>query len=437
MSELDAAIARVYGLEIETEPLLPPPDAAPEAFLRAALEIGRAIGSRRSAPPVTAAWEPLPHRAGAPASAEERTRAVARSLAWAGARGVRWDGLDVRVDAAGGAAIHAARALAAGEEILVLPRHAMIVKADRDELAAWLPLEARDPSSPWRGYLDAVPPRFDELPVFHDAADLEALAGTAAHALAVEANRDIRASHARMPPDVRARVSLADFAWGRAVLASRGFHAPGSVEHEIALLPVVDFFNHRPGDTTWCFDPARGGFVISTERAFAAGEEIGFTYGDRSNARLLAHYGFTDPTAPGEAALVFERAPDPAADVGAHLLWGLPLGAPARVLVGAALDHRMSRALAVARLHAAGPADRERALDVGLDPRGDLPGLGDAVDAAARALLLAAARRALAELDAAAPGAVADRPWDRSAALVRASERAVLRAVLELDLGGA
>ncbi|MBL9012980.1 MAG: hypothetical protein JNL83_02320, partial [Myxococcales bacterium] len=131
------------------------------------------------------------------------------------------------------------------------------------------------------------------------------------------------------------------------------------------------------------------------------------------------------------------RAPDPAADVGAHLLWGLPLGAPARVLVGAALDHRMSRALAVARLHAAGPADRERALDVGLDPRGDLPGLGDAVDAAARALLLAAARRALAELDAAAPGAVADRPWDRSAALVRASERAVLRAVLELDLGGA
>ena len=436
MTELDAAIARAYGVAIETEPLLPPPDAEAEAFLRSAIEIACVIGDRRSAPPEAAPWEPLPQRAVAAPPAQERDRAVARALAWAAEQGARLNGIAVRVDPTGGAAIHATRALSAGEQILVVPRHLMLIRADRDELAVWLAVEAADPDSPWRAYLDALPQRFDEMPVFHGAAEHAALAGTAAYALAEQTNHDVRACHARLPDDVRARVSLADFAWGRAILASRGFHAPGTFEHQIALMPVVEFFNHRLGDTTWSFDPAIGDYVITTERAFAAGEEVGFAYGDRSNTRLLVHYGFTDPGAPGEAAVVFERAADPAADLAGHLLWGLPLGAPAVVCVGARLDERMFRALSVARLHASSAADREHAAETGLTARGDVPWLGPAVEAATLALLGDAARRALAELDAGAPHGSADLPWDRSCALVRASERAVLLEVLDLAGGG-
>lgn len=433
MTELAAAIARAYGVEIASERWLPAPDADAEAFLRAGIEIGTAIGTRRrAAPPPPGPWEPLPQRPVAVPTAEGRRGAVARALAWAGASGVRCDGVEVRVDEHGGASIHATRALAAGETILVVPRRLMIVERDRDELAVWLALEARDPTSPSRAYLGAVPARFDELPVFRDAEDMAALAGTAAHALAALDGDDIRASHAGLPAEIRARVSLADFAWGRAIIRSRGFHAVGSVEPQIALVPVVDFFNHRPGDTTWTFDPAVGDLVIEAERGFAAGEGVGFTYGDRSNTRLLVQYGFTDPDAPSEAALVFEPAPDPVADVAGHLLWDLPLAAPARVIVGGQLDEKLFRALSVARLHAASPAERERALDLGLTPRGDLPWLGAALEAATFSLVGAAARRALDDLDAHAPRTAGDRAWDRSCALVRASERSVLLPILDL-----
>ncbi len=433
MTQLDAEIARAYGVELDTERWLPPADAEAEAFLRAAIEIGRAIGDRRSAPPPPAPpWEPLPQRLVAPATAAERSRAVARALAWAGSSGARWDGIEVRVDENGAAEIRAMRALAPGETILAVPGRVMIVEPDRNDLAVWLALEVRDPTSPARAYLDAVPARFDELPVFHDAADLRALAGTGAHVLATAEAADIRASHARLPSEIRARVSLADFAWGRAIVKSRGFHAPGSIEPRIALVPVVDFFNHRLGDTTWEFDPAIGDLEIRTERAFAAGEEVGFPYGERSNTRLFVHYGFTAQEAGGEAALVFERAEDPVVDLASHLLWNLPVAAPARVLVGGSLDDRLFRALALARLRAASRAELERVAERGLTSRGDVPWLGTALEVASFVLLGDAARRALAELDASAPRVLEDRAWDRSCAIVRATERAVLVEILEL-----
>lgn len=431
MTELDAAIARAFGVELATERMLPSPDAEPEAFLRAAIEIGAAIGARRSARPAPAAWDPLPQRPVVSPTAPERTAAVARALAWASAGGARWNGIEVRIDERGAGSIHATRTIAAGEAILAVPKQLMVIEEDRDELAVWLALEVRDPTSPWCAFLGGAPVRFDELPVFHDAADLAALAGTAAHALAVETNHELRTSHARLPSEVRARVSLADFAWGRAVLMSRGFHVPGSVEPGVALVPVVEYFNHRRGDTTWTFDPYARDFEVVTERAFAAGEEIGFSYGERSNTRLFVQYGFTERGAPGEAGLVFERAEDPVVDVAAHLLWNLPLAAPAHVLVGGALDDRLFRALSIARLHASSAADRAQALELGFADGGDLPWLGAERELAAFARLDAAARRALAGLDSDVPRATDD-AWHQSCATVRASERGVIAQILEL-----
>jgi hypothetical protein len=213
---------------------------------------------------------------------------------------------------------------------------------------------------------------------------------------------------------------------------SRAFHAPGSLEHRIALLPVVDFMNHRLGDTTWSYDPIDASFVVSTERAFAIGDEVHFSYGDRSNTHLFVHYGFTEPSnAAGEAGLVFERAADPVIAVAAHLLWSLPLDAPARVRVGCALDHRLLRALSLARLHASGPAERALALETGLTPYGDIPWLGETLERAAFVVLAAAAQRALSELDA-HPHRADDSAWGRSCAIVRDGERAVLEQILEL-----
>ncbi len=407
-SELDAWRARAT-------------DAEPDALLRAAELLGPSLAARRSPP--LAGGVALPVRT-AIESADARSAAIARLLAWAAAAGARWDGIEVRVAADGSAAVLAARSIAPGEPILTLPRHLMIIDDElglatsdpRDALAAWLPRAARDPASPWRAYLDALPARLAELPMFRD--DLDALAGTLAHALATEDARDIRDAYARLAPD---GVSLADFAWGCAIVKSRGYHAPGTLEHRIALLPLVDLFNHGLGDTTWTYDPRDGSFVVSTERGFAIGDEVHMSYGDRSNARLLVHFGFTMPGNPAdEAALLFDLAADPVNAVAAHLLWQLPLEQPVRACVASSLDHRFRRALSIARLQASGPAERARALEIGLAPTRDLPWLGAAHEVAAFAAMAAAAGRALAALEPAQGGTARD------------GERAVLEQILEL-----
>ncbi len=420
---------------------LPGNDPGPEALLRAAEQIGHAIGGRAASAPRCAepTWTALPVRSVASPSPHERRAALERALAWAKGAGASWDGIEFPIDADGNASARACRDLSRGEPILTIPRRLMIIDNElggsatgRDALAAWLPLEARDPTSRWRAHLDAQPAHLAELPMFHDEADLAQLAGTTAYELAADDARAVRSRYAQLSPELRERISLAEFAWGCAIVTSRAFHAPGSVEPRIALLPIVDFMNHRLGDTTWSYDPKAAMFVVTTERTFAIGDEVHFSYGDRSNTHLFVHYGFTEPNnAVSEAGLLFERASDPVVAVAAHLLWRLPLDAAPRMRVACRVDHRFLRALSLARLHAASPADRARASEAGLGPDGDIPWLGGSIEEGAFAVLAAAARRSLELLDAHAPRA-SDTAWDRSCAIVRSGERSVLESIIEL-----
>jgi SET domain len=446
---LAVTLARVFGVELETSGSVPPDEADPGEFLRAAESIGRAIAERGGSarPAVEPGWAALPAPPRVPPPPHERAAAIERQLAWAHAAGASWDGIEFCVDARGDASVRARRKLSSGEPILTVPRRLMIVDHElaasttgelalglaepgpQDALAAWLPLEAREPASRWRAYFDALPVPLAELPMFHDEDDLAALAGTAAYAIAAEKNRDVHTTYGRLSPDLRARLSLADFAWGNALVMSRGFHAPGSPDHHIALIPLVEMFNHGLGDTTWTYDPLDG-FVLTTGRELASGDEVHFTYGIRSNTHLVVYFGFAlDSNAAGEAGLRFDRAADPVNEMAAHLLWKLPLGLPARIRVGCRLDRRFQRALSLARLQASGPIERARALEAGLTPYGDLPWLGGALEEAALAVLAAAARRAVAELDAHSPRAT-HRPWDRICSVVRDGERAVLEQIL-------
>jgi protein-histidine N-methyltransferase len=448
--ELASRLARAFGVELDTFAALPPDDAEPGELLRAAESIGRAIAGRgASAPPfVEPTWAALTARPDVRPLPDERRAAMQRQLAWARAAGASWDGIEFHVDASGDASVLASRKLASGETILTIPSHLMLVDnklaasttgelalgypepSPRDVLSAWLALEAREPASRWRAYLEALPVQLLELPMFSDDSDLAALAGTAAHALAAEKNREVHTTYARLSPDLRARLSLADFAWGYALVMSRAFHAPGTLEHHIAMIPLLDILNHGVDDTTWNYHPSTG-LVVSTERELAAGDEVHFSYGARSNTHLIVHFGFAlEGNTAREAGLIFERTADPVNAVAAHLMWQLPLDAPPRIRVGCLLDHRFQRALSLARLQASGPDERSRAVAAGLTQDGDLPWLGGALEEAALAVLAAAARRALVELNAHSPRA-APRAWDRTCSLVRDSERSVLEQIIE------
>ncbi|HEY0189809.1 MAG TPA: SET domain-containing protein [Kofleriaceae bacterium] len=406
-------------------------DADPDELLRAAEEIGgEPAPEAQTDADAGPAWAALPVRELA-AEPSQRRAATERTLAWARELGARWDGIAFDVDAAGDVAVHATRALAAGEAILRLPRRAIIVDnelaesatgqpaldAPADALAAWLAREARAPTSPWRAYLDSLPVRLDALPMFHG--DLGPLAGTAAHALAAAKNRDVRAAYAQLPAALG--LSLAEFAWGHAQVMSRAFHAPGTFEHRLAMMPLIDLFNHGLGDTTWTYDP-RQGLVVRTERAIAAGAEVCFPYGVRSNTHLFVHFGFVLPDNPAnEASLRFERPADPINATAARLLWGF--ASPIQLRVSGVFDDRFQRALSVARLLASTAEDRARIRGLGLTPYGDLPWLDTGHEAAALGVLATAAGRAFA--------ALTDAPGDPGHLRVRDGERAVLAQIAD------
>ncbi len=317
----------------------------------------------------------------------DRADRIARLEAWAAERGARFDALVFPVDAAGDCTARARRAIAAGERIITIPQPLMLVERARglDALAAWLAFEARRADSPWRPYLDALPAELPDVAIFCGDEDLAALAGTAAHVAAAAARSEVAASHAALAePD--ARVSLAAFAWGKAIISSRAFNAPDTIDPHIAFIPIVDLMNHRPGDATWRYDPAATVYEVTTLRAFAAGDEVGFDYGAYGNAHLLVNYGFVLADNPHDEAAVI-----------------LPDGEP--VLVAARRDVRFEYALA----------------RVG-----------------SRDALAAAARRGLERLDAYARDGAGDgaTSWLRACALVRRGERAVLERVLA-ELAGA
>lgn len=443
-AELDAVLARAFGVALQTPESLSP-DAEPEDILRGVERLGSALADRRPFATPERPWTALPVRAESASPPPARRAAIERMLAWARAGGASWDGIAFDVDDAGNASVRASRPLSPGEPVLRMPRHLMVIDNElagatgapgvrdprpRDALAAWLPLEASAPASRWRPYLDVLPRQLAALPMFRGPAELAALTGTVAHALATDEARDVHDTYGRLSSELRARLSLADFAWGCALVMSRGFHAPGTFEHRVAMVPLIDMCNHGHGDTSWSYDP-REGFVVTTERALAAGDELHFPYGDRSNTQLVVHYGFALPDNPvNEAGLVFDRAADPANDVAAHLLWQLPLDAPFRVRVACVLDDRFLRALSIARLQASGSVDRARAAAIGLAPHGDMPWLGAAIEHVALDLLAAAARRGLAALDADLVRS-ADLAWNRTCALVRDAERTVLQQIIE------
>src|SRR5687768_14961332 len=101
----------------------------PGEFLRAAESVGRAIADRgpRVPPIAEPTWAALAARPGVRPLPHERRSAMERQLAWARAAGASWDGIEFHVDASGDACVLASRKLSAGEVILTVPGHLMIV----------------------------------------------------------------------------------------------------------------------------------------------------------------------------------------------------------------------------------------------------------------------------------------------------------------------
>jgi hypothetical protein len=256
-------------------------------------------------------WSALPVRPNQPPSAAERAAKIARQAAWAVERGAVFDALELGADAAGNSSVRARRRLASGDAIITIPRSLMLTDADldatvtgdpnrfggtegsaRDTMSVWLALEVEHADSPWHPFLDALPVQFPDMPKFRGGDDLVPLAGTSARLCAAATHYELVDTYNHLVEPVRERVSLAAYAWGRAIVSSRGFNAPNTVEPRLAFIPIVDLMDHAWDETAWEFDIARQVYIAHAMRDFDAGEPVHFTYGPYGNVHFLDAYGF-------------------------------------------------------------------------------------------------------------------------------------------------
>jgi hypothetical protein len=448
---LDRRIADVYGVEVDTGPLVPARGARPEALVLAAEQVALAIGEARPRrqPRVEPTWTAVPLL---PAPAIDRDAALARLLTWAADVGARFDAIEIVVAPDGNRSVRARRAIGEDEPIITVPRALMVIDEEiattpvgravesvlsqlhsgHTLVSTWLATERRLADSSWRPYLDALPARLPDLPFFHGDADLDELAGTAARIAAGEAHASVVEDHdelLKLP--ALAGLPLADFGWARAILGSRAFKVTIEGRDLRALVPVADLFDHGSTDATWAFDDDAQTFVVSALRPIDAGEEIQFSYGQYPNSRYLVGYGFATPDNPEDDGLVrFARADDARTDLAGHLVWDLPLGAEAALPAGTSLTRETRRAISVARLRAATPRELVAAADRGRFHKRELRWLGSRIELEALGLLAAAARTGLKRLGPGHPPTGSPTSWQRTCAVIRASERATLEQLI-------
>jgi len=72
----------------------------------------------------------------------------------------------------------------------------------------------------------------------------------------------------------------------------------------MALMPMLDSFNHKSGAVNGCsFDPEANAFVLTAGAPLRRGEEAYISYGDKGNDALLQLFGFVEASNPHDSFL--------------------------------------------------------------------------------------------------------------------------------------
>ena len=452
--ELRGRLATAYGTSLEGISLDWNEDldsAAVSLADRIAPMLGEPLPTAAAAyadPPLAPPWPRWSVTAGSGSAAS-----VHAVTEWAAAHGADLSAVEIRTSPTGNRTVHAKRTIPRQRPVMFVPRALMIVDEDlertdvgaavgaiRGELdslhtpfATWLALERARADSPWRVYLESLPAAPD-LPAFRDAADLALLADTAAVASAATARSNLDGDHALLVEHLGKRApERAAYAWARAIASSRLFKLTIDGHDRRAMVPVADFFDHAAGDTTWRYDDATGGLLVSAARHIDEGEQIHLNYGSFPNTHFLTHYGFAAPENHDDVALLlFPPAPDPLRDVLAACLWDTALGAPVELEVNTRIEGGMRVALSLARLRAASYREIILSNDHGRLQDGNYLWLHADHDRAALGLIADAARASIERMGEAAVLGEDATAWQRTCATVRAGERAVLDAAAAL-----
>jgi hypothetical protein len=188
----------------------------------------------------------------------------------------------------------------------VFKEHHRVLFSDRDELALTLLLLyeklERGQASPWMPMIRALPADPGAASLWAER-DLSLLQDDALRAEALikaaqiehqyrEVFLPIVQQHKILSKAVQ-KYTLAEFRWALLCVESRTF---GRYLPQPSLVPFADLLNHVNVHTTYRWDPEREAAVYSADASglfpHVQGAEAFMSYGPRSNAELLLHYGF-------------------------------------------------------------------------------------------------------------------------------------------------
>lgn len=170
---------------------------------------------------------------------------------------------------------------------LISPKHSF--------LSTFILQEQQNPQSFWRPYLNILPEKYANFPIFYSEEEKEWLAGSPFLDQVHEKVIDIEEDYKMICKAVAefAKFDLHEFSKIRMAVSSRifGMEIDGRVTD--GFVPLADMLNHsRPRQTSWTYDQVRGGFIVESLQSIAKGAQIMDSYGKKCNSRFLLNYGF-------------------------------------------------------------------------------------------------------------------------------------------------
>jgi protein-histidine N-methyltransferase len=258
-------------------------------------------------------------------------------MGWIADNGGRIASLYVHENEGSERGVRALRSIGAGQVVAEIPRRCMVTldtvrsyrcgrsimdgwpdaSSNQIYLAVFLLEQRLVATSSWSAYLDSLPKKYENLPLFYNERDLQLLAGSSIP-LAVARRRVAYTEEFSRVLELAPPLgcfSIGDYMQARATVMSRVFHVTVQGREIQALIPFADLLNHsRQPETEWEFDDSGCAFILRCAADVIKGAEMHDCYGRKSNTRFLQNYGFTVADNPEDEATVWIRTPDWDAD---------------------------------------------------------------------------------------------------------------------------
>ncbi|XP_036215371.2 actin-histidine N-methyltransferase [Bactrocera oleae] len=271
---------------------------------------------------------------------EARLANIENFYRWATENGLRFDGVRIAQFQGYELGLEATRDIAEEEVLFSIPRKLILSEENMDleysptqfgsmsnlKLSYVLMLEALKPDSFWKPYIDLLPEKYNTV-LYFTTKEMEMLRGSNALTAALRQCKAIARQYAFLY-NCTVKAPRADkfnsigqtfkeqfnydlYRWAVSTVMTRENLVPrsrparsgvddASQESETiaALIPFWDMANHRQGHVTSFFNIETQEMESSAQSSFKAGEQIFIHYGNRSNADLMIHNGFINPTNP-------------------------------------------------------------------------------------------------------------------------------------------